>query len=78
MCGMSYVEFLCKYCIPKFYIPAQHTKSNTLVAVWRKESAPFLGKRAFGPFPKYWHFACTICRHGLHSDYGPQFLWSTG
>ena len=36
---MLYAQFLCRYGIPEFYIPAQHnTKSNTRVALWQKES----------------------------------------
>ena len=34
----------------------------------------FGGKRAFGPVPKYWHFASTTCRRCLQLV-GGVYLW---
>ena len=36
----------------------------------------FVGKRAFGPLPKYWHFASTTCRRCLQLA-GRVYLWCT-
>ena len=36
----------------------------------------FWAKRAFGPVPKYWHFASTTCRRCLQSA-GRVYLWYT-
>ena len=39
-------------------------------------SGPFWGKGAFGPLPKYWHFASTTCRQRLQLG-GRVYLWCT-
>ena len=39
-------------------------------------SGPFWGKGAFGPLPKYWHFASTTCRQCLQLA-GRVYLWCT-
>ena len=39
-------------------------------------SGPFWGKGAFGPLPKYWHFASTTCRQRLQLA-GRVYLWCT-
>ena len=39
-------------------------------------SGPFWGKGAFGPLPKYWHFASTTCRQCLQLA-GRVHLWCT-
>ena len=45
--------------------------------VWVNDgSGPFWGKGAFGPLPKYWHFASTTCRQRLQLA-GRVYLWCT-
>ena len=39
-------------------------------------SGPSWGKGAFGPLPKYWHFASTTCRQCLQLA-GRVYLWCT-
>ena len=39
-------------------------------------SGPFGGKGAFGPLPKYWHFASTTCRRCLQLA-SRVYLWCT-
>ena len=40
------------------------------------DSGPSWGKGAFGPLPKYWHFASTTCRQCLQLA-GRVYLWCT-